>query len=451
MLYIKLLFSCIIMSKDFQKILILWLISIVISSLALYSFRDIKFKNTKKMLEENQKEQEILQEYQNLLSDPNEITQPEIQKNLAKTWDLTIILPSFFWNAGFDKIVQELNNKEIKINFEYIESISKYRKDILSGLKIDIVYLLPTNRIKGMELEIISINENPKVYFHSIFNNLLWINDNTIIPYSIDPAITLRKNGINIWNNRESLLTFSAIWVQNKVHSMPILWGIGKNDIRFLERWEEPFVNYFDILFLNLEQIKENHNVAELKNMLDVEKLSLDYSYNFAKLKLLYESISKKNENCKTFPAICLMSYNFWDIKFWFLSDLDILEKYFTNNKNSFEISNFNNTITSYPVKWRVFVVPKWSEKINLANEFFKEYLKEWVNGNENLWWNTLSAITNIYDIQKQEGKYKEILINENKFRLMYENINLQEEFVKDSKNINLLKWDYNPELYLKK
>jgi hypothetical protein len=66
-----------------------------------------------------------------------------------------------------------LNNKEIKINFEYIESISKYRKDILSGLKIDIVYLLPTNRIKGMELEIISINENPKVYFHSIFNNLL--------------------------------------------------------------------------------------------------------------------------------------------------------------------------------------------------------------------------------------------------------------------------------------
>ena len=34
-----------------------------------------------------------------------------------------------------------------------------------------------------------------------------------------------------------------------------------------------------------------------------------------------------------------------------FFDVLDILEKYFTNNKNSFEISNFNNTITSYPVK----------------------------------------------------------------------------------------------------
>jgi hypothetical protein len=37
------------------------------------------------MLEENQKEQEIFQEYQELLSDPNEIIQPEVQKSLAKT------------------------------------------------------------------------------------------------------------------------------------------------------------------------------------------------------------------------------------------------------------------------------------------------------------------------------------------------------------------------------
>jgi hypothetical protein len=48
------------------------------------------------MLETNQKEQEITQEYQELLSDPNEIVQPEVQKNLAKTGDLTIMLPSFF-------------------------------------------------------------------------------------------------------------------------------------------------------------------------------------------------------------------------------------------------------------------------------------------------------------------------------------------------------------------
>ncbi len=437
------------MNKDFQKILILWLVSIVISSIALYSFRDIKFKNTRKMLETNQKEQEITQEYQELLSDPNEIVQPEVQKNLAKTGDLTIMLPSFFWNTGFDKIAQELNNKEIKINFEYIESMTKYRKDLLSGLKTDIVYLLPTNWIKGMDLEIISIDENPKVYFHWIFKDILWVNNNTIIPYSIDPTITIKKEWVNVWSNWESLLTFSAIREQNKMYSMPIVWWIWKNDIRFLERWESPFENYFEILFLQLEQIKENNNTAELKNMLDVEKLSLDYSYDYIKFKQLYKSIWKRDENCNIFPSICLMYYNFWDLKFWFLSDFDILEKYFTGNKIILEIAVFNNTNLSYPVKGRVFVVPKWSEKINLANEFFKEYLKEWVD-NQWLWWNTLSAINNIYDQQKQDSKYNELIKNEHKFKLFYENITLQEDFLQDNKNLNLLKWDYKPEFYLK-
>jgi hypothetical protein len=69
---------------------------------------------------------------------------------------------------------------------------------------------------------------------------------------------------------------------------------------------------------------------------------------------------------------------------------------------------------------------------------------------NEWLWWNTLSAINNIYDQQKQDSRYGELTKNESKFKLMYESINLQEDFLKDSKNLNLLKWNYKPELYLK-
>ena len=183
--------------------------------------------------------------------------------------------------------------------------------------------------------------------------------------------------------------------------------------------------------------------------MLDVEKVPLDYSYDYIKFNQLYKLIWKKEENCSKFPSICLMSYSFWDLKFGFLSDFDILEKYFTGNKTMLEIAIFNNIDLSYPVKGRVFVVPKWSEKINLANEFFKEYLKEWVD-NEWLWWNTLSAINNIYDQQKQDSRYGELTKNESKFKLMYESINLQEDFLKDSKNLNLLKWNYKPELYLK-
>gem|GEM_PF-3088170 len=53
---------------------------------------------------------------------------------------------------------------------------------------------------------------------------------------------------------------------------------------------------------------------------------------------------------------------------------------------------------------------------------------------------NTLSAVNNIYHIQKQQTEYKNIISSENNFKLIYENINLQEEFLKNTNTLELLK-----------
>jgi hypothetical protein len=53
---------------------------------------------------------------------------------------------------------------------------------------------------------------------------------------------------------------------------------------------------------------------------------------------------------------------------------------------------------------------------------------------------NTLSAVNNIYHIQKQQAEYKNIISSENNFKLIYENINLQEEFLKNTNTLELLK-----------
>lgn len=438
------------MNKDFQKILILWIISIVISWVALYSFKDVKFKNTRKLAEQQNKQQEISQEYQELLSDPNDIFNTEDKKDLATTWDIFILLPKFLFNSWFIKISKQLEEKDIKVNFKFVDTFSNYKKQILSWLNSSDIYLAPSNWLAWFELETINIWENPKVYFNKVFNNILNINENKFIPFSIDPAISIRRNNTKVWLNREDLLSYTAIREQDKTYAMPTIRWIWKNDIRLLERLDEPFENYFDIIYLQLNQIKKSKNISELKNMLDIEKISLDYKYNFATFKQLYETIQKRDENCKLFPAICLMSYNFWDIKFWFISDFDILDTYFSKNKNSFEMQSFTNSTTSYPIKWRIFVVPKWNEKINLANEFFKEYIKEGISNNTGLRNNTLSAINNVYNIQKNQEIYWGIIQNENNFELIYESINLQENFIKDSKNLDLLKWNYNAELYLR-
>jgi RNA polymerase-binding transcription factor DksA len=73
------------MNKDFQKILILGIISIIISAIALYNFRDIKFKNTKKLSQEIENQQETTQEYEELFDDPNDISNLEINTNLNTT------------------------------------------------------------------------------------------------------------------------------------------------------------------------------------------------------------------------------------------------------------------------------------------------------------------------------------------------------------------------------
>ena len=438
------------MNKDFQKILILWIISIAISALALYSFRDIKFKNTKKLWQELDKKQKIVEEWEELFDKVENTEIPETIRNLNTTWELNIMLPDFLFNTEFKKITDKLEKKWIKTTFTNIENFSQYYNVIKSWLNDNDIYLLPSNWIKWLVLEDINIWENPKPYFHSLFNDIISVNNNKFIPYSIDPIITIVKPNTNILDNWSNIFSYTTLWTQNKKYAMPLMRWIWKNDIRLIEKLSWPFENYFDILYIQIMQIKENNVISELKSMLDNENMSLEYNYKFANFKQLYEIIQKRDENCKTFPAICLMSYGFWDIKFWFLSDFDILNKLFSKNKNNFEIRDFNNSANIYPVKWWVFVVPKNNENINLANEFFKEYLNQSIENNTGLWNNTLSAVNNIYNIQKNDSIYQNLILNENNFKLMYESINLQEEFLKNTNTIEMLKWNYSPELYLK-
>ncbi|HRX64127.1 MAG TPA: hypothetical protein P5060_03430 [Candidatus Absconditabacterales bacterium] len=429
------------MNKDLKNIIILGLVSVIISSIALYSFRDIKFKNTKK-LQENTIE-EIQQEYEALLDDPNDIFQEEI--NQKTTGELNIMLPGFFMNQKFDNISQNLSGQDIFTKFHTTTNLSTYKNIINSGLNDYDIYLLPSIRINKLDLANINIGENPKPYFHQIFQNIINIQNNKFIPYSIDPLITLKKEGINIGNSWESLFSYTTLRKQNKPYSMPTIWGIGKNDLRLIERGSGPFQGYEILLDQHIRQIQENKNLKELKNMINTKTINLDYKYNFANFKKLYETIQKRDNNCQDFPAICLMSYNFGDLKFGLLSDLNILQKHFSGNQNNFYIDNFYNVQSSYPTIGRVFVVPQNNENIYLANQFFKEYLSQAIQNNTGLRNNTLSAVNNIYDLQKNQKIYQKIIPNENNFTLIQRGL----DYKINENTLEMLRGNYNPEIYI--
>ena len=418
------------MNKEFKSILVLGIIAIIISWIGLYQFKDVKFKNTKELQKANEEKIEKLTNEYNELIDVYIPTVTDVQKenDLPTTGSIKVLIPWFFYNQWFDTISNSLKDKEIKIFFETIDSYSKYENEIRTNLQNYDIALIPQNWIVWLEIEPISIWENIKPYFIELFNQDLDSTTNQTIPFSIDPAITLYRKSIPEQNTREKLFSYTITWKSKKKYSMPLLWWFDELTLDLIKSNKTPFENYIELLYLQLKQIKFKNDNSELSNILNTNNMV--------------------RATCNIFPALCTIKYEFADIKFWFLSDLDILEKYFPWNHNLYAW-NFTNSENQYPVKWRVFVVPKWNQNTNLTNKFFSEYISQSIDWNDSLWNNTLSAITNIYNTQKTKDIFKNIIWNENNFYIFTGSINLQDQIINDWKTLEMLKWNYNIKSYL--
>jgi hypothetical protein len=174
----------------------------------------------------------------------------------------------------------------------------------------------------------------------------------------------------------------------------------------------EPFENYSDLLQIHQKQAEENW-ISEQNDMESTNNIANKSKYSYINQINIINILKNQNKYCEIFPSICIMLYWYADIKFWFLTDFDIIDKYFWNN--NLIIGDFTDTKYSYPVRWRSFVIPKWNEKTNLTNKFFNKYISESLDWTQ-FWNNSLSAISNYYDIQKQESKFELIIKNEPKF-----------------------------------
>lgn len=436
------------MNSDWKKVLIMGCISIIISVLAFLSFNDVKFKDTKKVREEYERRQleiQLASEYETT-NNQNTIVNDDVW---ITTWTVSILIPSFLANSWFEKIAQKLQWEWINIDFSYISDIWNLKLEIVQWMDAYDLYLIPTNWILWLNLEWIYLGENIKPYFIQIFQDILSERDNTFIPYSLDPFVTMTKIWISDVDTWAKLFSYTTLWSQNKAYAMPIIWWIWSSDIELLKNMTWPFENYFDILYRQIELIKKKHSNTELNNMLDVEKIDLWFKYNYESFYNIYSRLIKSNSYCEYYPAICMFAYNFGDIKFGFISDFDILEKYFPESLNNFTALQFTNSDIEYPTRWWWFVIPKWNKNKNLSIKFLWAYISDAVDGDMSLWWNTLPAINNVYDAKKSGILYKNIMNYENKFILYLESVNLQNRFVKDTKNINLLQWFYSPEVYI--
>jgi len=322
--------------------------------------------------------------------------------------EIKIIMPKYFYNSGRNEFAEDLYNEEkILINFTFIDNLNLYR-DSLSNpdfSKADL-FLFPYDW-----------NETAKVLEFSPMNNIEWLFDNLVsplikndkikfLPFSADPMIMY--SAVNLpYNNFSEISNLVHSRESNIQLAFPIFFWITSEDY-----WNEWFVReYQDIMRYALlhyfKKYQDSHYLWIRINS-NIQDSNEVRNYNIWDLNRISNTITQPE--CKIFPSICFQLYNFVGIRFWFLSDKDIVQNYFPRKKSNFEnLSEFSMPFYSIesPVRIRWFWISENIKDIDTANainKFLVQYLNN--HNNYNLRNSTLSVFKEDWEDLLQNNQY---------------------------------------------
>lgn len=342
----------------------------------------------------------------------------EIDTTQTNTWtarsttkeydEIKIMMPKYFYNSGRNEFAEDIYNTEkILINFKFIDDLNTYR-DSLSNPDFSNadLFLFPYDR-----------NETTKLLKFSPMNNIEWLFDNLIspliksneiwfLPFSADPMIMYST--VNLpYNNFSEISNLVYSRESNIQLAFPIFFWITSEDY-----WNKWFVReYQDIVrYALLHYFKKYQDSHYLwirinSNIQDSNEIR---NYNIWDLNRISNTITQPE--CKIFPSICFQLYNFVWIRFWFLSDKDIVQNYFSRKEPNFEkLSKLPMPFYSIesPIRIRWFWISENIKDIDTANAINK-FLVKYMNNHDNydLRNSTLSVFKNDWEDSLQNNQY---------------------------------------------
>lgn len=392
----------------------------------------------------------------------------ELRKNnKQEKTTLTVYMPEHFLHSGFWDLKKKiLEDSNIDIIYHLEDDMDIYFKNLQKHLswswdfQVDI-FMMSTDMIDTFSSNSFKLEFKQELssFFSYVFKDLFSKNY-TFIPYTIDPYISLVSDSANITNSEdeinlkniknEILISQKDTWKSQ----MKVLFGVWNNDISFLKKWNEPYNNYFNYFYEFVYQWYLSKNPEWIKFMMD---LATDKVYKTWSLGTMYKYVkffSKHNSSCKFYPDICIFSYKIGKIKFWLLSDLDIIDQYFNESPKTskdFHIYNFPTSSNQYPAIGWWFMINKNTDKLVWSSIFINNYIKEWIDWNIFMWKNTLSAFNNILNRQISNKKYSKIrnYANNFKLRLWWKNTKL--EFIENTKILDVIWWEVSIKFFLER
>lgn len=363
-----------------------------------------------------------------------------------KTWNIfytengyiniNVMMPKYFYNSEWKRFAQNLYNKSnIYMNFIFIDDLNSYRDKLYDTNFSDAdLFLYPYDRNEKISLKTFSSEQNIQPYFDELLHSIIQNDKISFIPFSADPMVTYSLP----WLSANNFSDISELVLNREPPvplSFPLFFGINTED--FEENWLTR--EYQDILrYALLHYFKTNNDSLNLEIRINS---NLWEQYNIPDLRKISNAISAPE--CKYFPSLCFQLYNFVWIRFWFLSDHDVVNAYFTWKKSNFDKLSINPMPFSQlesPIRirgrWirgslednekiRAILKLLIEEYINKHNQYnlrnstlpiFKSYDEEfWLLNNKYIWlrWYILQAWWDYTNSLKNMTKFLELLWHE--------------------------------------
>lgn len=328
-----------------------------------------------------------------------EPTQPTIQAN---TWDVApkeynevrMIMPKYFYNSGWNEFVKDIyNEKNVLISFTLVDNLNSYR-DLLSDSEFSgaDLFLFPydwKDTVKTLEFAPMNGIE---WLFDDFILPLIKKNEIWLLPFAADPMVMYST--VNLpYNNFSEISNLAYLRESNIQLAFPIFFWITSEDYsnKWFSREYQDIVRY--ALLHYFKKYKDSHYLWMRINS-NISNGDEFRNYNVWNLNQIANTITKPE--CKDFPSICFQLYNFVGIRFWFLSDKDIVHNYFSHKESTFE------NLSKYPMPFYATESPVrvwwfWiSENINSTdvasaiNKILVYYVENY--NKYNLWNSTLSV-----------------------------------------------------------
>ncbi len=340
------------------------------------------------------------------ISTNESLNSPQDAPSTSKTHtEIRVMMPSYFYNAGWKNFAEDLyKNQKVFMNFKFINDLNDYRDTISNpNFSWADIMLFPYDWYQNVSTRSFSFQQRLESAFDPLVKFVVSWDKISFLPFAVDPMIMYVNSEQQVKNTFSEISNFVWDRSSQKPNSFPLFFWITSEDYdsQWFQREYQDIVRY---ALMNYFTTYRDSN--SLWKWIDSNVFE---HYNAAQQKSTLQLISACREN-PSFPSICLQIYNLVWIRFWFLSDADIVQKYYKWKKTDFDkISKskmpFSDIQSPVRLRWRSMPASlQDATTVNAVYLFLSQYMNK--HDSYQLRGSTLSVFAPFTNISLEDNEF---------------------------------------------